>query len=201
MTLPILTRDSVSTGVRLGCMTVPDSAIAALEILSGFTQFIAGSYLIVFTVVALFRVRWSGSRVGDHEGEHADLVAYISIAMRVVKEVTNLSSPLLEWVLTPKKYLKNSALLHEYISKVRAEISLEQLRGTVQALPHCTDAQPHEQSAASYWPMVAHYLCSGFSNEEQQYITVLAALHCEPPEPRWACCCCCAHLCNKLIDA
>lgn len=141
--------------------SIPNLFFVFMEMCVGVLQFFCGTLLFVFIVheiLILFEINqsWVIGRVAGY-------VSYI----RIVKEITNVGSVILEKALTPVKFRNNSNLLIEFLKNVKAEITSQEISEKIQSreIKQCT--------------CLEEYLQYQIGEDHQPFFFLISHIHCE----------------------
>ena len=112
--IDIKKRNTIRNNVKIGFLKIPDIILVGFEILMGFIQFCTGAIIFGMTIMNIMDLRC----IFDIE---LKICLYIGIFIRLLKEITNIASTSIEWILTPIKYKNNIDLIIEFAQAIQEQ--------------------------------------------------------------------------------
>jgi len=112
--IDIKKRNTIRNNVKIGFLKIPDIILVGFEILMGFIQFCTGAIIFGMTIINIMDVRC----IFDI---NLKTCMYIGIFVRLLKEITNIASTSIEWILTPIKYKNNIDLIIEFAQTIQEQ--------------------------------------------------------------------------------
>lgn len=114
VSIDIKKRNTIRNNVKIGFLKIPDIILVGFEILMGFIQFCTGAIIFGMTILNIMDLRC----IFDFE---LKTCLYIGIFVRLLKEITNIASTSIEWILTPIKYKNNIDLIIEFAQAIQEQ--------------------------------------------------------------------------------